>query len=91
MCYGPGFRVLDADGLGPMPNSSHVWNTYSAPTVCWISKPTHVVATFSLYDPKDCVCELAAVCSPVLKSSMYRFGSMSFRKYLCAMVLGLGF
>lgn len=38
-----------------MPNSSHVWNAYSAPAVCWISKPKDSVASFSLYDPKDCV------------------------------------
>lgn len=38
-----------------MPTSSHVWNAYSAPAVCWISKPKDFVASFLLYDPKDCV------------------------------------
>jgi hypothetical protein len=49
-----------------MPTSSHVWNAYSAPAVCWISKPEDFVASFLLFDPKDCVVRACVELDPCL-------------------------
>lgn len=54
MCYGFGFRVLDADGLGPLPKS-HGWNAYPAPAVSLDTQAYRLCFKLFMYGWLHCV------------------------------------